>query len=49
MVRVLGRDVFDNISVLKNEFGLKTTLTLTKNANPSLCVREDERKCIFYD
>ena len=35
----LGKDVFDDLQLLKNEFKLKTILTLTQNANPKLRVR----------
>ena len=36
---VFGKDVFDDLQLLKNELKLKTTLTLTQNANPKLRVR----------
>ena len=44
VVMVLEKDVFDDFQLLKNEFELKTTLTLTQNANPKLRVRSKLEK-----
>ena len=48
VVGVWGKDVFDDLQLSKNEFRLKTTLTLTQNANPKLRVSAKMKKCEFY-
>ena len=44
VVGVWGKDVFDDLQLSKNEFRLKTTLTLTQNANPKLRVSAKMKK-----
>ena len=42
MDSVLGKDVFDDLQVLK------TTLTLTQNTNSNLCVHVKQEECEFH-
>ena len=47
-VRVYWKDVYNDLQLMKTKFELTTTLTLTQNANPSLCMHAKSRECELY-